>query len=235
MTVSNRRSSLRSLALALAAAVALGATACTGSGEGSGGPGGASDGTVGDAECKTGANAAFATPAGTAFVLPAGVELDGEISGQIDPRCVNEKTVEYGGDMLPVCFGLKNTTGAAITVKLPAGLVFLSKSFGTQNGIILQDHEITVEPGVVRALRIDLFCLNEACHWGTSSDLFSFGAVSSDPGIGELVDLAKTRKPFDRNATQTVYLFGQAVWDVTGGRGLGAERRQQIAETADGA
>jgi len=195
---------------------------------------GASSGGAGDG-CKTGANAAFATPAGAPFALPSGVALEGEMTGDVNTApCDRAEDVEYGGDLLPVCVGLRNTSGADVTVTFPAGLTFLVKNPDTQNGVILQDHALTVPAGAVKYFRFDLFCLNEHCAYGTKDDRFTFGNVSSDPGIRELVDLAKSRT-LRRSASRTAKVFADAVWDVTGGKGLTSARKQEIASTPDGA
>jgi hypothetical protein len=184
--------------------------------------------------CKTGANAAWATPAGTSFALPSGVELAGDITGNIDDGpCASLSPIEYGGDLLPMCLTLKNTTTASITVKIPAGLVFLAKNFATQNGIVLQDHDLVVPAGQTTSFRFALFCLNEHCQYGQRVTIFTFGNVSNDPAILELVGLARGRK-MDKSALETALIFGKAVWEVTGGQGLSAERKKQITDLADG-
>jgi len=209
-------------------AIAAGAVGLSGCSSSNGGAG------AGGGECKTGANAAFATPAGTPFALPSGVTLEGEITGDIgSPSCLAADTVEYGGDLLPVCFGLRNATAASITVTLPAGLTFIPKDAATQNGIMLQEHKITVRAGEVTYFRIDLFCLNEHCAYGKKQDRFTFGNVSNDAGILELIGLVRGRK-LTRDATNTAAALTRAVWDITGGRGLSEERKRQLAEIPDG-
>lgn len=185
--------------------------------------------------CKTGANAPWAAPIGTAFVLPSGVELvGGEISRNVtEGPCVALQPIEYGGDQLPACITFKNTTAVDITVKFPAGLVFLSKDPETQNGIILQEHDVVVPAGETTSFRFALFCLNEHCYFGDTTTRFTFGNVSSDPVMLELVALVRGRK-MDRNAVSTAFFLVRAVWDVTGGRGLSAERKKQITDVPDG-
>lgn len=185
-------------------------------------------------ECKAGANAAWAAPAGSAFSLPSGVELVGDINGNVvDAPCVTLSPIEYGGDLLPACLTLKNTGTSEITVKLPAGLVFLAKDAATQNGIILQDHDLVVPPGETKSFRFALYCLNEHCLFGEKTTLFTFGNVSNDPLMIELVGLARGRK-MTSSAVGTASTFGAAIWDITGGKGLTAERKKQIADLADG-
>lgn len=192
-------------------------------------------GLGGSGDCKTGANAAWATPAGTAFALPSGVEVSGDINGNVvEAPCSMVPIVEYGGDLLPACLTLKNTTNAEITVKLPAGLVFLAKQAETQNGIILQDHDLVIPAGETKSFRFNLYCLNEHCLFGEKATTFTFGNVSNDPLMIELVGLARSRK-MTSGAVATASQFGAAIWEITGGKGLTADRKQQIANVADGA
>lgn len=230
-SVNTLRMELRAVAVVLAA-LAVPASLLVGCSSSSDTTTSESSGTTGD--CKTGANAAWATPAGAAFALPSGVSLKGEMNGEVaSGPCATKTTLEYGGDLLPVCIGLENTTQAEITLKLSAGLVFLAKDPGTQNGIILQDHEVKLAPGTTY-VRIDLFCLNEHCLFGQgAATIFSFGNVTNDPTMLELIGLARGRK-LTRGAALTASVFGKAVWEITGGAGLTAERKKAIADTPDG-
>jgi len=180
------------------------------------------------AACKTGKNAPFAAPAGTPFTLPTGVTLEGgEMTGDVQQNCGDQSFVEYGSDLISVCVGLRNTTGADITVTIPAGTVFLVKDPAGQNGIILQSHDLQVPAGQVAYFYFRPFCINEHCIYGRKEDRYTFGNVASDPKIAELIALAKTKslKP-DSDA---LVAFGPSVWDITDGDGLTAEHRAQIA------
>ncbi|MBS2019162.1 MAG: hypothetical protein JST00_40215 [Deltaproteobacteria bacterium] len=184
--------------------------------------------------CKTGVNAAWAVPAGNAFALPSGVVLDGEMTGNIDDDpCVKLLPIEYGGDYLPVCIVIKNTTGSTVNLKLPAGLTFLAKDPATMNGILLQEHDLEIPAGEKKPFRFALYSINEDCSHGKKTTVFSFGNVTNDAGIAELVTLARGRT-MTYKATATASVFAAAVWDITSSRGLGAERRKQIADVRDG-
>jgi hypothetical protein len=213
---------LRGSALVMVLALA----ACSSSSSNSGGATG--DGATGD--CKVGTNAPFATPAGTPFTLPAGVALDGEISGDIEAGCASAPLIEYGGDLLPACLPLKNTTGADITVKIPAGLTFLAKNPETQNGIILQDHELVIPAQSSVVFQLRLFCLNEHCVYGTKADRFTFGNVTSHPGLLEIIGIARNKK-IEQGVS--AYVFGQLVWDVTDHEGITDEHRALLASVPD--
>ena len=210
----------------LVPAMALVMTACSSSTGST--SGGSSSGGTGD--CKTGKNAAYATPSGTAFALPAGVRLkNDEITGDFEPDCKAESDpIEYGSDLIIACMGFTNTTTAPITLKLPAGLFFLVKAPDGQNGLMLQDHELTLPAGQTSFFKINLFCANKHCVYGRRTDRYSFGNVTNDPKLLELVDLAKKVR-LEFGHTNEAYAFGQAIWDITDGDGVTAEHRALIA------
>ena len=210
----------------MALAMALVVVSCSSSSS-SGSSGSAPDGggeTSGD--CKAGKNAAFATPAGAAFTLPAGVQLAGEMTGDVDPNCGSKSFVEYGGDFLPVSVGLKNASTAEVTVTFPAGLTFLAKDPTSQNGIILQSHDVTVAAGETTYLYFRLFCINQHCVFGRKEDRYTFGNVSNDTKIAELITLARPKKLKAGSDISAALVYG--VWDVTDGDGLTQEHRAAI-------
>jgi hypothetical protein len=202
--------------------MAFAITACTtGSGDGDGSRGA-------NGSCKSGRNAPFAAPDGTAFALPAGVVLDGEISGDVDAAdCFRRPVVEYGGDLLPACARFMNTTDADITVRIPAGLTFLAANPATQNGIVLQDHDIVVPARSSVMFRFQLFCLNRYCVYGSKADRFTFGKVTTHPGLLEIIDIARQKR---LEPGVSAYVFGQLVWDVTDGEGITDEHRALLSD-----
>lgn len=203
------------------------AFAVAGCSSNSNGPG---DGAAGGGTCKTGIEADFANPAGTPFTLPAGVTVDGELTGDIDAACPNKTAIEYGSDLILVCVGLKNTTGADIEVTMPAGLVFLAKNPATQNGIILHDHVLEVPAGKVAHFYFRPFSLNRACEAGGMNDRYTIGNVASDPRIREVVMLAAT-KVIDGD--EGAYALGQMLWDITDGNGITEEHRTLLKNAKD--
>ena len=184
---------------------------------------------VGSGDCKAGKNAAFAMPAGTPFALPAGITLDGEMTGDVDPNCGSNSFVEYGGDDLPVCIGLKNTGTADVTVTFPAGLTFISKDPTSQNGIILQKHDLVATAGKTTYFYFRLFCINEHCIYGRKQDRYTFGNVSNDPRIAELISLAANKKLV--NGSDISAALFNAVWDITDGDGLTDAHRTAVQQS----
>lgn len=191
---------------------------------------GSASSAEGSGDCKTGANAAFANPAGTPFTLPAGIALEGEMTGDVEANCEGKSFVEYGSDLISICVGLRNSTNAAITVTIPAGLVFLAKDPASQNGIVLHSHDLEVPAGGVAYFYFRPFCLNEHCIYGRKQDRYTFGNVASDAGLREIIALAD-KKSIDSNIS--AYVLGQMIWAVTGGKSITDEQRTQLNEAAD--
>ncbi len=189
-------------------------------------------GTAGGAtgECKTGKNAAYANPAGTPFTLPAGVVLEGEMTGDVEANCGSSSIVERGSDLVSICIGLKNTTTADVTVTFPAGLVFLAKDPAAQNAIILQSHDLKVPAGEVAYFYFRPFCLNEHCIYGRKEDRYTFGNVTSDPKLKEIIALAATK---ELDGTVGSAVFARVIWDVTDGDGITAEHRANLKDAKE--
>jgi hypothetical protein len=182
----------------------------------------------GSGDCKAGKNAAFAAPAGAPFALPAGLTLSGEITGDFQPTCtLQSDPIEYGGDALIMCLGLKNATAAEIKVKLPAGLFFLAKAADGANGLILQDHVLTVAANTTTYFKFNLFTANKTCSVGRATDRYAFGNVTSDAKLGELIALA-SHVALTYGHTDEAGAFVQAVWDITDGDGVTADHRAAI-------
>jgi hypothetical protein len=183
--------------------------------------------------CKVGINAPFAFPEGTPFALPAGIVLDGEITGDLSGGgCVTKSAVEYGGDLAPACLPLKNTTSADIVVKIPAGLTFIAKNPETQNGIVLQDHELTIPAQSSAVFHFRFFCLNEHCKFGDKADRFTFGNVTTHPKLLEIIALART-KELDKPGGVSAYVFNLLIWDVTDHDGITEEHRALLEDVKD--
>jgi hypothetical protein len=214
----------RSLFLALAAVASV--AGCSSK------SGGVTDPSGAAAACKAGANAAYATPAGTPFTLPAGVSLEGgEMSGNVEPNCPGTSFVEYGSDIIAICVGLRNTSGAAVKVTIPAGAVFLAKDAASANAIVLQSHDLTVGPNAVAYFYFRPFSLNQNCGYSVMTDRYTFGNVVSDTKLVELIGLAKTKSLATSSDAHEV--LQPSVWDVTDSDGLTAEHRSAIAMLPD--
>ena len=88
-------------------------------------------------------------PEGTPFVLPDGLTVEAPIKGYnpSEPSDCDDKYSESKvgqGEQVRLCLVLNNTTDSPITLQLPPGLIFVSRSRNTQNGMIAQRISIEV-------------------------------------------------------------------------------------------
>jgi hypothetical protein len=215
---------LRKPSRGLALVMALVLAGCS-SGSGSSGSGVDPNGNN-SGLCKTGVNARWAMPAGTPFALPTGVTIDGAITADIDPLCIMNHVEEFGGEFVGVCIPLKNTTAGDLTVTLPAGLTFIAATPTTQNGMILQNHDLMLPAGMTTVFFFRLFCLDMNCDFAKATDRFTFGNVTNDPGILELIGLAKDKTLAAESDISGALVYG--VWDITDGSGLTPDHRAAI-------
>ena len=203
--------------------VAAGCSSSTGS---TGTSGGAASG----ATCKTGTEAAYATPAGTPFTLPAGITVEGDISSNVDLHCADKTALENASDLDFACIGLRNTTTAEVPLTFPAGLTFVAKTVTTQNGMTIHSHDVTVPASTVKYFYFRLASLNQACDATGTQDVYTFGNVTNDAKLVEILGLAKTKKIDGDVGAEVV---GRMIWDVTDGNGITDEHRSQLAAAPD--
>jgi hypothetical protein len=197
----------------------------------------ASNGTTGAATsaaaCKAGTEAPYASPAGAAFILPAGVTLEGDIGGDLSgdtkEHCKNAEDVEYASDVVLACVGLRNAGSADVVVTFPAGLAFVAKTAETTNGILVHQHDVTVPAGLTY-FAFRPASLNQACQPGAATDHYTFGNVTNDSKLVEVLTLAKTKKVNGDVGAQAVQ---KMIWDVTDGSGVTDEHRTQLAAAAN--
>ena len=207
----------------------LALTACS-----SGGGGGKDDG--GDpppAQSRPGMGPSKDKPVGTVYTLPTGVELQKPTKGD-DPFCIpvdqKEKDKKGSGGLVRLCLNFRNTnTQVPITVVFPPGLVFISDSDATQNGILIQTTSIEVPAGRTQFfVPLYLYCLNKD-RYPTSGgqDTYSMGPVTQDSSMLELTGLLQSKTLPLVESNNTVQ---EAVWHITDGSGLTASDRDAISK-----
>lgn len=189
-------------------------------------------------------------PRGTALRLPPGVAVSGPVLGAYDAaECGGQ--VRGTGEAVTACLPLCNVNAQPVRVRLPAGLVLVSKSASRyQNGLLVEPVEVDVPPtpcggggtpldkdpreldregpppkpqGFMVALR--LFCLNESMAPSETGVPYAVGLVTDDPDL--LALLAKlSGKRLDGDAPVAIQ---RAVYSITEGGGLSASDQKAIA------
>jgi hypothetical protein len=201
-----------------------------GAGDGSGGSGSGSGGSGGGAQVHAGMGASTAAPTGQAYAWPQGVQVEQPVKGD-DPYCVPEdqqSTPHTGhGGLVRLCLGLRNTGVVPVTVVLPPGLIFVSDSLQTQNGIVLQTTTIVVPPGsLTYYVPVYLYCLNLGRHpTAGGQDTYQPGPVTDDAAVLELLSLLQGKDV----PLAFEFPLQEALWDITDGNGLTQDDRNAIA------
>lgn len=197
-------------------------SASDGSGSGSGSGGGA--------QVHAGMGASTAAPSGQPHAWPPGVQVERPIKGD-DPYCVpqdQQSTPPAGhGGLVRLCLGFRNTGAVPVTVVLPPGLIFVSDSLQTQNGIVLQTTTIVVPPGsLTYYVPVYLYCLNLGRHpTAGGQDTYQSGPVTDDAAVLELLSLLQSKDV----PPSFEFPLQEALWDITDGNGLTQDDRDAIA------
>lgn len=74
-------------------------------------------------------------PEGQLLSFPAGIRIAGK--PHWDENCVGNQT--FGSGSTGFCIQLNNSTGAALTVTIPAGAIFISENTESPNGLIVKE------------------------------------------------------------------------------------------------
>ncbi len=168
----------------------------------------------------------FVQPTGTAFALPAGVTVEGKMFGSGPTgACAGLDPVSTSLDFVAVCMTLHNTTDADTTVVLPAGLVLIAKDTEVQNGTQVVPISIRIAPGSDTTIVYSLFCVNQHRLPSGEEDEFTFGPVSDNAGLGEIITLVKDK---DVTTSDAADVIQWAIWEVSDGGGLTADTRDQL-------
>lgn len=131
------------------------------------------------------------TPQGTPFQLPDGVTVDGLITGDY---CEEAETEIGSGYYVTVCVALRNDKDQQITVKFPGGLILISETDDYQNGVVLGDTEIILQPKITTHFIFYTYCGNNHRSASSSSSVYTFGPVTNSKLITRLVNDLKTKK-----------------------------------------
>lgn len=161
-------------------------------------------------------------PTGQPFHLPQGVTVQGRIAGGETPECTTSTPPLGTGSFVEICAVLHNSNPTPVTLVIPGGLIFISKSLGTQNGIVIQEQTIVLPPRQVTVLRLPQYCLNRDRAGSSSDDTFDIGPVTDNAGLREIVDLVRGKTVDGMGIT----VVQTAVWEVTDDSGRLTEEQR---------
>lgn len=168
---------------------------------------------------------------GTPFTLPATIEVVGQLKGRHDrPDSYCQITGSCG--VVTIEVKLANHSEKDTVLILPAGLTFISENLEDQNGILLQEGSLRIAAGDTCRSVILCYCINAERHASSEESRYRWGPVTNAAPMLELIRLVKNKKlPADINddTNASVLLVQGAVWNISDGKGLTSEIREQIA------
>lgn len=134
-------------------------------------------------------------PDGDEFELPDGVFYFAPIKGYNPSApgtcgCVSASSGKGLGDSVRICLPLENSTQNRVTVRLPAGLIFVSKNLDVQNGILVEEVDIEIPPMGFMYIPLFLNCINAGrSFYASLDDEFVQGKVTTEKPVCELLEL----------------------------------------------
>lgn len=203
--------------------------ACGGGDDDTDTPDGGDNNPSGDA--RPGMGESLVEPTGNTFTLPKGLEWVTPVKGYSIfeyEKCNDQDYTKArgSGDLVRLCLGLSNTTGQPISVVLPVGLIFISSSLKTQNGMLVQSVTIEVPPAQTFFTPLFMYCINDGRDPSTPEDEFKPGPITTYSDFLQFFDLIKN-KTIDEDETGEVQAI---VWNLSNGEGLSADDRAAINE-----
>lgn len=165
-------------------------------------------------------------PEGVPYALPAGIELAQPLTGK-NYDCVQgegEQLEKGSGTQVAVCMALRNTSSRPVRVELPAGLIFVSQDLETQNGLLTQAVPLEVMAQQTLLLRLHLYCINEDRGPSAPWDSFTWGPVTQDPGLLEVIRLLQDKQLPVPGLSEVQ----DAITNVTSGPGLTSQDRDAL-------
>jgi len=156
---------------------------------------------------------------GVVMCAPAPFEVVGEVRGCAGEAGCTTPDEMRGSGLLIVAIGLTlgNSGNQPVTVTIPAGFVFVSKTAGFQDGMLLDALTVQVPAGGSVRLALSLYCLQGLREAASTSATYTADAVTANPGLLAIVNLPRPRVVV--NASNTAYVTQQAIWEVTDGKG----------------
>jgi hypothetical protein len=134
-------------------------------------------------------------PMGTPFAWPAGLRVLDKITTNDDCfyESVRKKRIFGHGD-LQVCLNLYNETQAPITVRLPPGFMFISKSLEVQNMLLITTTTIVVPPGEQFFSTLTMMCVNTDRNTPYGDEYEEQPIITDHPALRDLTISLKDKK-----------------------------------------
>ncbi|MDR1554959.1 MAG: hypothetical protein LBS39_02910 [Campylobacteraceae bacterium] len=227
---------------------------------GCGGGGGSSNDSPG---AISGLGDASGEVTGEVFQFPDGVILEGDVLGiggsSLKVNNINQPnyykpsfnavtitganaTIGSGSVYVRLVFSLNNTNNVDTEVVFPAGLVAISTTGDSQNGLLIKETSVVIPANSRYKVVLIMYCAN--LHRATAGGYYynNFFIVSNSSTLQELFDLVKDKKinneEYDSSQSSTysniVGNLQDIVWSITDdANGLNDSHKEYIANLPD--
>ncbi|SEI50643.1 hypothetical protein SAMN05216327_10294 [Dyadobacter sp. SG02] len=135
-------------------------------------------------------------PEGVPFVWPVGLRLVGEpgTGDECFDAIYKQKRLFGHGGGVAVCLNFYNETDKPITLKLPPGLMFVSKTVEAQNGLLLTVVTIEVPPKEQYLAQLNMMCVNPPRSSSSGYEYEAQPIVTDHPALRPLIDLLANKR-----------------------------------------
>jgi len=176
---------------------------------------------------------------GDAFVFSNNVEIKGGIKAVdfIYPGSGYCQVVGSGAFVL-VSMEFVNKTDKDTLLVFPAGLTFESTSTEDQNGMLIQNTQVSLTKGGTCNTLFYAYCTNEHRSGSSIESKYAFGPICNAAPIRELIDLLKNKKVnLDPGEAPSILgpigVIQDCLWKITDGEGLSADDKRAIQALED--
>lgn len=171
---------------------------------------------------------------GEPFDFPEKIEVKGGLRGDLFLVPGKDYCRSLGsGAFVLVQLELVNHLEKDTLLVLPAGLTFRAMDEQDQNGLLIQETEISLAGGETCKTLVYLYCINQHKSGSSGNSRYAFGPVSDASPVVELMQLLKGKRinfeHLDNEEFQSLkHDLQYIVWSVTDGSGMTQEDRDFI-------
>jgi len=171
---------------------------------------------------------------GEPFDFPEKIEIKGGLKGDLFLVPAKDYCQIIGsGAFVLVQLELVNHLEKDTLLVLPAGLTFRAMDEQDQNGLLIQEAEISLAGGETCKTLVYLYCINQHKSGSSGNSRYAFGPVSDASPVVELMQLLKGKRinfeHLDNEEFQSLkHDLQYIVWNVTDGSGITQEDRDFI-------
>lgn len=135
-------------------------------------------------------------PDGVPFIWPKGLRLlDKPGTGDECFDAVHKQKRLYGhSGNVALCLSFYNDTNKSITLRLPPGLMYISKSVEAQNGLLLTQVTIEIPPAERYFAQLNMMCVNPPRSSSPGYEYEEQPIVTDHPALRPLIKMLESKR-----------------------------------------